>query len=363
MPDRSELQHLAARVLCCGFEGDDFGTLDALLDDGLGGVILFARNIAGGADELRELTTDLRRRAGDRPLLIAIDHEGGRVRRLREGFTPIPSMREIGRHDDANLTHDAGRLMGLELHDVGINVNFAPVVDVDSNPLNPVIGDRSFGRDPALVARMGVALIDGLQSAGVAACAKHFPGHGDTSRDSHIELPRLSHDLNRLRSVELPPFIAAAKVAASMMTAHVVFDALDPGVPATMSQRMLKLLREEIGFTGCVFSDCMEMAAIAQTVGTVEGVVRAIAAGVDCVLVSHTPETQWASHQALVAAVVDGRLDEARLRRAASAVDELATRFTHDSTSVDHEAIPALRRHVLARVGTALAASDPTATR
>ena len=330
-----DLRHLAARVLCCGFT--DPIDLAPLLNLGLGGVVLFGRN-EGHWGRLPPVP------------LVATDHEGGRVQRFRGGdFTPIPAMRLLGERGDPGLARDVGRLMGLELRAAGINLNFAPVVDVDTNPLNPVIADRSLGRDPTRVGRLAAALVDGLQSAGVAACCKHFPGHGDTAQDSHTSLPRLSHDMERLRRIELPPF-RATRHAAAVMTAHVVFDAIDPAVPATLSPAAIGLLRGEIGFGGLVVSDDLEMAAVADTAGVeraaVRAAVRAVAAGVDLVLICHRPDRQRAAHAALVAAVEAGALPIARLREAAGRVDALAARFPRGPAEADPGEFGRLRRQI-----------------
>ena len=207
------------------------------MDDGIFGAILFKRNV-GTARETAALCRDIKTRAG-RPFILSVDQEGGRVARLRgEPFTALPSMRELGQRGDEGLAERVGRLLAHELRAVGFDWDFAPVLDVDTNPANPVIGDRSFSRDADEVARLGVALGRGLEAGGVASCGKHFPGHGDTTTDSHLTLPRLPHDLERLRRVELVPFRAFAQAGlASLMTAHVLFDALEPGVPATMSHK------------------------------------------------------------------------------------------------------------------------------
>jgi len=200
----SSLDRDVAALLCVGFQGTTPSPeVLELIRRGVGGVILFSRNVES-AEQVAELTAALKRAAG-RPLLVSIDQEGGRVARLRapQGFTELPPMRALGATGDEALAFEAGALLGRELRAVGVDQDYAPVVDVDTNPLNPVIGDRSLGRDPALVGRLGAALARGLQSAGVAACAKHFPGHGDTSQDSHVDLPRLPHALPRLLERDL----------------------------------------------------------------------------------------------------------------------------------------------------------------
>src|SRR5512145_3371825 len=284
----------AAALLCVGFHGTTPSVeVLELVRRGVSGVILFSRNVES-AQQVAELTSALKRAAG-RPLLVAIDQEGGRVARLRaaQGFTELPPMRAIGAAGDDRVAFGVGALLGRELRAVGIDQDYAPVVDVDTNPANPVIGDRSFSREPGVVARLGAALALGLQAEGVAACAKHFPGHGDTSQDSHVDLPRLPHGLDRLRRVELPPFRAVSQAGvAAVMTAHVVFEALDPALPATLSAPVLRLLREEIGFEGCCVSDDLEMKAVAEHFPLEQVAPGCLLAGVDALLVCHTPAVQ-----------------------------------------------------------------------
>jgi beta-N-acetylhexosaminidase len=314
-----------ASLLCVGFAGKvPSPEVLELIDRGVGGVILFARNVESAA-QVAELTGALKRAAG-RPLLVSIDQEGGRVARLRapHGFTELPPMRALGQTGDEALAFEAGALLGRELRAVGVDQDYAPVVDVDTNPRNPVIGDRALSRDPALVGRLGAALARGLQSAGVAACAKHFPGHGDTSQDSHVDLPRLPHALDRLLEVELPPFTALARAGvAAVMTAHVVFEALDPARPATLSPPVLALLRERCGFTGCCVSDDLEMKAIAAHVPLELAAPGAVAAGVDQLLVCHTPDVQHGAIDLVRRAVEERRIPRARLDEACGRVAAL----------------------------------------
>ncbi|MCI0671905.1 MAG: beta-N-acetylhexosaminidase, partial [Myxococcaceae bacterium] len=241
----SSLFRDVARLFMVGFPGltpDD--ALLELMREGVGGAILFKRNV-GSPEDTAALNQELKARAG-RPFLLAVDQEGGRVARLRGApFTSLPPMRTLGERGGEPAAERAGRLLAYELRALHFDWDFAPVLDVDTNPANPVIGDRSFSRDAHEVARLGVALARGLEAGGVASCGKHFPGHGDTAQDSHLDLPRLPHTLTRLREVELVPFAAYARAGlAALMTAHVVFEALEAGLPATMSQRVLEgLLR------------------------------------------------------------------------------------------------------------------------
>ncbi|HEY4106960.1 MAG TPA: beta-N-acetylhexosaminidase, partial [Polyangiaceae bacterium] len=249
----SDLEIQAARLFTVGFYGKTITTdLEELIGRGVGGVIFFARNV-GTPAEVAEVTSAIKRHAG-RPLFCALDQEGGQVSRLRQGFTEVPPMRALGISGSAKLAREVGELIGREVRAVGFDMNYAPVLDVDTNPANPIIAARSFGRTPDVVSELGLALAAGLESAGVAACGKHFPGHGDTSQDSHLELPRLPHSLARLEEVELKPFAAAVKAGIpSMMTAHVIFEPLDPVYPATMSRPVLHgLLREKMGYDGLI---------------------------------------------------------------------------------------------------------------
>ncbi|MBK9519285.1 MAG: beta-N-acetylhexosaminidase [Anaeromyxobacter sp.] len=314
-----------ASLLCVGFHGTTPSPeVLELIARGVGGVILFARNLTG-AEQVAELTGALKRAAG-RPLLVSIDQEGGRVARLRarHGFTELPPMRALGEAGDEGLAFEVGALLGRELRAVGVDQDYAPVVDVDTNPLNPVIGDRALSRTPAEVGRLGAALARGLQSAGVAACAKHFPGHGDTSQDSHVDLPHLPHALDRLLAVELPPFTALARAGvAAVMTAHVVFDALDPARPATLSPPVLALLRERCGFLGCCVSDDLEMKAIAAHLPLEVAAPGAVAAGVDQLLVCHSAAVQHGAIDLVRRAVEEGRISRMRLAEAQARVGAL----------------------------------------
>ncbi len=319
-----------------GFDGlTPNDAIRGLIDDGIYGVILFKKNIESAA-QTSQLISALKAHAGDRPLVLAVDQEGGRVARMRGApFTALPPMRAIGATRDATLAERAGRLLAYEMRAVGFDWDFAPVLDVDTNPLNPVIGDRALHAEAAEVARLGVALGRGLEAGGVASCGKHFPGHGDTAKDSHLDLPHLPHDMKRLRDVELVPFAAWAKAGlSSLMTAHVVFDALDPGVPATLSARVLKeLLRGELGFNSVLVSDDLEMKAIKEHFKLERAVVDGANATVDLFLVCHKVDAQRLSITALAEAVRDGRVKEARVDEAAARLSALATKFAHPTDS------------------------------
>ncbi|MFS8614957.1 beta-N-acetylhexosaminidase [Limnochorda sp.] len=286
----------------------------------VGNVVLFARNFTtpdGARAMIRRLQAAAL--AASLPgLLISTDQEGGSVIRLRRGATWFPSAMAVGAVGDEERAERLAAALGAQLRAVGITMNLAPVADVNNNPKNPVIGTRSFGPDPGLVARMVRASIRGFRAAQVAAVAKHFPGHGDTSVDSHLDLPVIPHDRARLEAVELVPFRAAIdEGVAGIMTAHVAFPSLDPepGRPATHSAPVLQgLLREELGFDGLILTDCLEMRAISDRFDPGEAAVRAFEAGADLLLISHSPERQQAAYQALLQAVRRGRVSEERLR-------------------------------------------------
>ena len=317
-----ELGRAAATCLFPGFEGVTVPDwLRRWLGCGLGGVVLFGRNIES-PDQVSSLTRSLRAEHGD--LLVATDEEGGDVTRLeaRTGSS-YPGNWALGVVDDIALTEEVATSIASELAAVGINFDFAPVADVNSNPENPVIGIRSFGAESALVSRHVAAFVAGLQHQGVAACAKHFPGHGDTSQDSHLELPVVDGD----PAEALEPFRAAiAAGVRSVMTAHVRVPALDDE-QATLSPRILQeLLRDELGFAGVAITDALEMRAVSATVGVEEGAVLALAAGADalCLGAEVGDRLVEATHGAIVGAVVSGRLAEERLLEAAGRVAKLA---------------------------------------
>ena len=253
-----------------------------------GGFILFGHNCCDPA-QILSLTRALWDTGKGLPPFIAIDQEGGRVHRLPKPFTHFPSAARLGETGNAKLAYRAARATAEELAAVGINLDFAPVLDVNSNPKNPVIGDRSFAPDPQKVIGFGEQWIHGLRHGGIIPCGKHFPGHGDTDKDSHLDLPLVDRSLDELRKVELPPFVnACGNGIESLMTAHVIYRALDPQLPATLSHNIVTgLLREELNYHGVVFSDDMEMKAISDHYGEEETVALCVRAGIDVMLFCH----------------------------------------------------------------------------
>ena len=253
-----------------------------------GGFILFGHNCCDPA-QILSLTRALWDISKGLPPFIAIDQEGGRVHRLPKPFTHFPPAARIGETGDAKLAYRAARATAEELAALGINLDFAPVLDVNSNPKNPVIGDRSFASDPQKVIAFGEQWTHGLREGGIIPCGKHFPGHGDTDKDSHLDLPLVDRSLDELRKVELPPFVNACRNGIeSLMTAHVIYRALDPKLPATLSHNIVTgLLREELNYHGVVFSDDMEMKAISDHYGEEEAVALCVRAGIDVMLFCH----------------------------------------------------------------------------
>jgi beta-N-acetylhexosaminidase len=325
----AELVRLANSVLQPGFTGTTAPdwVRRRIAEGGLRSVVLFGRNIAD-LDQVARLTGELRAENPD--LVIAIDEEAGDVTRLEawSGATR-PGNLALGAVDDPELTESVALDIGRELHAAGISLNYAPSVDVNSNPLNPVIGVRSFGAATGLVSRHSAAWIRGLQRAGVAACAKHFPGHGDTAVDSHHGLPTVTAGVEEIARTALPPFRAAmAAGVRAVMTAHLLVPAYDPELPATLSPRILvDLLREELGFTGLVVTDGIEMGAVSGRYGIEGATVRALIGGVDAVCVGGEnagEDTADRLAAAVARAVLGGSLPDQRLAEAAARVAEFA---------------------------------------
>ncbi|WP_052848279.1 glycoside hydrolase family 3 protein [Streptomyces avicenniae] len=334
VPDSDTLTRDALAVLQPTFTGTTTAPdwLLRQLDNGMTGVGLFGRNVVS-PEQLAGLTAQLRTARPD--VIVAVDEEGGDVTRLEvHGGSSYPGNHALGSVDDPALTRQVAAEMGRRLAESGITLNWAPSADINSDPDNPVVGVRSFGDDPQLVARHTVAYVEGLQGAAVAACVKHFPGHGNTNVDSHHALPRIDIDLETLHARELVPFKAAiAAGARSVMSAHILLPALDPERPGTLSHTVLTgLLRAPeseggLGYDGLIFSDAIEMKAVAETYGLDHGCVLAVAAGADALCIGGTPSDEaevLRLRDALVTAVRTGELSEERLHDAAERVRALA---------------------------------------
>lgn len=291
----SDAASLALELFVAGYDGETLPDyMHDYLQRGLAGVILFRRNLTFAGDQvdveaLCAHTASVHSAGAVQhtqlPVVCSVDQEGGAVQRLKAPFTVFPPMRTLAAKGDLQLLRRVGQQLGRELRAAGFNLNYAPVLDVDTNPDNPIIGNRSFARDPHEAATYAGALLAGMQAAGVLGCGKHFPGHGDTDADSHLALPVLRHDLQRLQQVELVPFAALSHQLHLVMTAHVLFEALDPTRPATVSPAILRpLLRDWCGFDGVIVSDDLEMAGIASVLDPGACVVQGLAAGCDLFL-------------------------------------------------------------------------------
>jgi beta-N-acetylhexosaminidase len=331
------LRTQVGQLLMAGFTGTSLPVeIKALAREfSLGGIIFFGRNVVE-PDQIADVAAEARELPTEWPVWVAVDQEGGRVARFRRPFTEWPPMATLGRSGDPVLARRFARALAAELAAVGVTLDFAPVLDILTNPRNPAIGDRALGETAATVGSLGAAIIEELQSAGVAACGKHFPGHGDTSVDSHEELPVVDHPPDRLRAVELEPFRAAIRAGvASIMTAHVLVPALDEERPATLSPRIVgPLLRDELGFDGVVFTDDLDMRGVATAYPPPVAVVEALVAGCDGVLICNSGiDTQVAALEAIIHAVEAERLPHARIEDALARHRRMKERFLGNAST------------------------------
>ena len=362
----SETARLAGRVLCLGFPGTDpAAALEYLRPVGPGAVVLFARNVTT-VDATRALVDDVRRGLGD-DVLFAVDQEGGSVARLRDGATRIPSMMALGATCDGALAERVGAALAADVRRAGGDVDFAPVLDLALAPASTVVGTRSLGDDPALVAELGAALVRGLQGGGVAATPKHFPGHGASAADSHLGPASLAADVHTLHTRELVPFRAAlAAGARALMLAHLRVPALDASRPASRSTAVAtSLLREELGFTGACFTDCLDMRGAGDD-DLCAAAVDALAAGVDFLVISHSFERAPEVVAGIERAVERGALPLEQLRHAVARGNDLRAwsrrqtpRATEDTSDVGR--VVAARAVTVVRGDPVLRADVPVA--
>ncbi len=295
----------------------------------IGGIIFFKRNMQS-VEQILELVNDIKASNFDRiPLFLSVDHEGGRVNRLSAEFVKIPTSQMIGKVNAEEFSYTLGKIMGEQLTALGLNMNYAPVLDINSNANNPVIGDRAFGSTNELVSKQGIQVMKGLQSQLVIPVVKHFPGHGDTSVDSHIDIPSVNKSLSELREFELIPFIEAIEHQSDvMMVAHILMTQIDPQYPATLSNMVItKLLREEIGFEGVVITDDMTMGAIVKYYGIGEASVLAIRAGNDIVMIAHDKSEQIAAIDSIKQAIDNGILTEERIDQSVYRILQLKQKY------------------------------------
>ncbi|OAB41495.1 beta-N-acetylhexosaminidase [Paenibacillus glacialis] len=303
------------QLVVVGMEGTivDKDSRKFIEDYHVGGFIFYRDNIENTQQAL-SLFNDLKSSnvANKVPLWMSVDEEGGRVTRMPKEFLKMPTNKAIGKKKDSELSHEIGQILGRELQGFGLNMDYAPVLDINSNPTNSVIGDRSFGNQAKLVSTLGIATMKGIQSQGVVPVVKHFPGHGDTSIDSHIGLPVVEHDLERLRTLELVPFQDAIKNQAEVvMIAHILMPKVDPTAPASLSKKVITdILRDELGFNGIVMTDDMTMGAIGENYDLQKASVQTVIAGTNIVLVGHDANKGISVIQALTDAVNHGKISE-----------------------------------------------------
>jgi len=324
-------RHHVGQLIVAGFSGTTIPVelRELAREFDLGGIILFDRNIES-PEQVAELAYETKSLNKELPLWVSIDQEGGRVSRLKKPFTVWPSMRTLGERGDILLAKKFGLALARELNSVGINLDYAPVLDVHTRTDNPVIGDRAFSEKASEVARLGVAIIEALQQDNIAACGKHFPGHGNTSKDSHYELPIVECHLNRLHEIEFNPFCAAiASKVAMIMTAHVLYPTLDDKMPATLSKKIITdLLKKELNFDGLVVTDDMEMGAISNFCTLNDAATQALTAGCDMMLLcGEDTELKFGVLEGLIKAVEEGKLTQQRVEDALVRQRQVKERF------------------------------------
>ncbi|AXI00013.1 beta-N-acetylhexosaminidase [Sporosarcina sp. PTS2304] len=339
------IEEKIGQLVLMGIEGLQLDTKakDLIEKQHIGGIILFKRNFDNVTQSLQLINAVKQsNEAGQVPLLISLDEEGGRVTRLPEELVKTPTNRYIGNVANGKFAYDIGELLGKKLHAFGLNMDFAPVLDVDSNPNNPVIGDRSYGADPEIVSQAGLNQAEGMISQQIIPVVKHFPGHGDTSVDSHIDVPVITHDKKRLQEIELLPFKRAIKNGIdAIMVGHLLVQAYDPLVPASMSKPVIEgLLRDELQFKGVVITDDLIMGAVQKNYTIGEAAVRTIQAGGDILLVGHGYDPVQQVVTALREAVNSGELTEQRINESVERVLKLKMEYQlddlqHDSIDVE----------------------------
>ncbi|NLY43409.1 MAG: beta-N-acetylhexosaminidase [Clostridiaceae bacterium] len=323
----------------------------------VGGFILFDRNVEN-AYQLLTLINSLKtiNSRNKVPIFVSVDEEGGRVSRMPDELIKIPANKEIGEINNGDFSYQIGNIIAETIKSFGFNMNFAPVLDINSNPQNPVIGDRSFGADAEIVTELGIQTMKGLQKGGVISVVKHFPGHGDTLVDSHVGLPSVDHDLDRLKSFELIPFKEAIdNQADAVMIAHILMNKIDPQYPASLSKTVItELLRKELGFKGVVITDDMTMGAIVENYSIGDAAVRAINAGSDIVLVSHGYNNAVSAIYSIKNAVENGVIKKERIDESVYRILKLKQKYNltdNITESIDIEKVNSKKKEVLEAQG------------
>jgi beta-N-acetylhexosaminidase len=333
------LQEKVGQLVMVGIEGYniDAQVQNMITEDHVGGLILFKQNVKDLQQMLGLIQTLKESNSANQiPLFLSVDEEGGRISRMPADFMKLPSNQEIGQLNDGMLSYQIGQIIGDELRMLGFNMNFAPVLDINSNPDNPVIGDRAFGTHADVVSKLGVETMKGLQSQNIISVVKHFPGHGDTSVDSHIGLPTINHDMDRLNSFELQPFAEAIKNGAdAIMIAHILLPQIDPDHPSTFSKIIISdILRRDLQFDGLVITDDMTMGAITENYDIGQAAVQSINAGSDIILVCHDYDKEAAVIEALLEAAQNGTITPERLDESVYRILALKEKYALDDRPV-----------------------------
>ncbi|WP_202709733.1 beta-N-acetylhexosaminidase [Sporosalibacterium faouarense] len=341
------LDEKIGQMVILGFEGDSLNEdVKSLINQyKVGGFILFKRNVEN-SNQLLSLLNSLKETNSDNkiPLFLAVDEEGGKVSRMPDELIDLPNSNVVGESKNNEFAINLGRILGQQLQSFGFNLDFAPVLDVNSNPNNPVIGVRSLSSNPQVVGELGVEIMNGIKEKGIIPVVKHFPGHGDTSVDSHLGLPKVNKDLSSLRQLELIPFKEAIENDVdTIMIAHILFPELDPNYPASLSERLVTdLLRKEMGYKGVVITDDLTMGAIKDNYSINDAAVKAILAGGDIVLVCHEYENEITAIDSLKEAVVNGIITEERIDESVYRILKLKNKYKLEDrpvVSVDIETI------------------------
>jgi beta-N-acetylhexosaminidase len=349
--DSMTLDEKIGQMMIAGIEGTTTTpeTINLIEDYKIGGVIFFSKNLTAVGQTLDLVNSIKRINSSNKvPLFLSVDQEGGRITRLPGDIRELPTNQAIGLKNDPEFSYQIGKILAQELKTFGMNLNFAPVVDVNSNPNNPVIGDRSFGDDPELVSNLGIQTMKGMEDENIIPVMKHFPGHGDTSVDSHLELPKINKSLEELRQLELIPFVHAIEEGADVvMVAHILFPQLDAEFPSSMSKPiMTDLLREELNFNGVIITDDMMMDAIKNHYDTGEAAVQSVKAGSDIVLVSKEYEDIVEAFRALKQAVESGEISEARINESVTRILALKQEYGIQDKEVDYQDIQKLNESI-----------------
>ncbi|MDP4094309.1 MAG: beta-N-acetylhexosaminidase [Bacillota bacterium] len=349
--DNMSLEEKIGQMVMVGFDGStaDQNVKRLIADDHVGGIIFFKDNFTDPnqmlslVNQLKELNS-----TNKEPLFLSVDQEGGRVNRMPDSISSIPASGTIGKYNNKNFSFNIGSLLAQEVKMFGLNMNFAPVLDINSNPKNPVIGDRAFGSTPSVVRNLGIQTMKGIQSQNIISVVKHFPGHGDTSTDSHIGLPIVNNDLNRLESFELLPFEDAVKNGVdAVMVAHILLPKIDSDNPASLSKNIITgILRDKMKFNGVVFTDDMTMGAIADNYGMGEAAVKSINAGSDIVLVCHEYDKENQVIQSIKAATASGEISEQRINQSVYRILKLKAKYKLNDKPVDKVDITGINKKI-----------------